>query len=70
MGVEIPGDLCYTGANLSRRCAMELLYFFESIRMPVLNAFMLLITRLGEETALLVVALILILATTWPRPRF
>lgn len=38
---------------------MELLYFFESIRMPVLNEFMLLITRLGEETALLVVALIL-----------
>lgn len=38
---------------------MELLYFFESIRMPGLNAFMLLITRLGEETALLVTALIL-----------
>lgn len=38
---------------------MEVLYFFESIRMPVLNEFMLLITRFGEETALLVAALIL-----------
>lgn len=37
---------------------MEILYFFESIRIPVLNELMLLITRLGEETALLVVALI------------
>ncbi len=37
---------------------MELLYFFEKIRIPVLNELMLLITRLGEETALLVVALI------------
>ena len=37
---------------------MEILYFLESIRMPVLNEFMLLITRLGEETAFLVAALI------------
>ena len=38
---------------------MELLYLFEKIRVPVLNEFMLLITRFGEETAFLVVALIL-----------
>ena len=38
---------------------MQLLYFFEKIRIPLLNEFMLLITRLGEETAFLVVALIL-----------
>ena len=38
---------------------MQLLYFFEQIRNPVLNEIMLLITRLGEETAFLVVALIL-----------
>lgn len=38
---------------------MELLYALEKIRIPVLNEFMLLITRLGEETAFLVVALIL-----------
>jgi undecaprenyl-diphosphatase len=38
---------------------MELLYMFEKIRMPVLNEFMLLITQLGEETAFLVVALVL-----------
>ena len=37
---------------------MELLYFFESIRIPGLNEIMLLITRLGEETAFLVAALI------------
>ena len=37
---------------------MELLYFFEKIRMPILNEFMLLITRFGEETAFLVLALI------------
>ncbi len=37
---------------------MELLYFLESIRMPGLNECMLLITRLGEETAFLVAALI------------
>ncbi len=37
---------------------MGLLYLLESIRMPGLNEFMLLITRLGEETAFLVAALI------------
>lgn len=37
---------------------MSVLYFFEKIRMPVLNEFMLLITRFGEETAFLVAALI------------
>lgn len=38
---------------------MEFLYFLESIRVPVLNEFMLAITQLGEETAFLVAALIL-----------
>ena len=38
---------------------MGFLYFLESIRVPVLNEFMLLITKLGEETAFLAVALIL-----------
>ena len=38
---------------------MEILYMLEKIRIPVLNEFMLLITQLGEETAFLVVALIL-----------
>ena len=38
---------------------MELLYWFEKIRLPGLNEFMLLITQLGEETAFLVAALIL-----------
>ena len=37
---------------------MEFLYLLEKIRMPVLNELMLLITRLGEETAFLVAALI------------
>jgi len=37
---------------------MEVLYFLEKIRVPVLNEFMLLITRMGEETVFLVVALI------------
>ena len=37
---------------------MELLYFLEGIRMPGLNEFMLTITHLGEETAFLVMALI------------
>lgn len=37
---------------------MELLYFLERIRMPVLNECMLGITTLGEETAFLVLALI------------
>lgn len=38
---------------------MELLYLLEKIRLPGLNEFMLLITRLGEETAFLVMALII-----------
>lgn len=38
---------------------MELLYLFEKIRVPGLNEFMLAITTLGEETAFLVIALIL-----------
>ena len=37
---------------------MEVLYFLENLRIPVLNELMLLITRLGEETAFLVAALI------------
>ena len=37
---------------------MEFLYFLEKLRMPGLNEFMLTITRLGEETAFLVLALI------------
>lgn len=36
---------------------MEVLYFLESIRMPALDMFMLLVTKLGEETAFLVAAL-------------
>lgn len=38
---------------------MELLYFLEDLRIPVLNEFMLGITYLGDEIAFLVVALIL-----------
>lgn len=37
---------------------MQILYWLEAIRMPVLNEAMLLITRFGEETAFLVTALI------------
>ena len=37
---------------------MEFLYLLESIRIPALNEIMLLITHLGEETAFLVLALI------------
>ncbi|MBE6980460.1 MAG: phosphatase PAP2 family protein [Ruminococcaceae bacterium] len=37
---------------------MEFLYCLEKIRMPGLNEFMLAVTRLGEETAFLVLALI------------
>ena len=37
---------------------MEFLYFLEKIRVPIVNEFMLLITQFGEETAFLVVALI------------
>jgi len=38
---------------------MGLLYLLEDIRVPVLNEFMLVITTLGEETAFLVIALVL-----------
>lgn len=38
---------------------MDLLYLLERIRVPVLNEFMLLITQFGEETAFLVIALVL-----------
>lgn len=38
---------------------MKFLYFLEGIRMPVLNELMLAVTTLGEETAFLVIALIL-----------
>lgn len=38
---------------------MKLLYLFEQIRLPVLDEFMLIVTRLGEETAFLVIALVL-----------
>lgn len=38
---------------------MQLLYLLEKMRVPVLNELMLLITRLGEETAFLVIALII-----------
>lgn len=37
---------------------MDFLYLLEKIRVPVLNEFMLLITRFGEETAFLIVALV------------
>lgn len=57
--VEISPDLCYTGNTMIiGRDTMEFLYMLEDIRTPVLNEFMLLITRLGEETAFLVLALI------------
>ncbi|MBR4017743.1 MAG: phosphatase PAP2 family protein [Oscillospiraceae bacterium] len=38
---------------------MEFLYILEKIRVPVINEFMLLITTLGEETAFLMIAMIL-----------
>ena len=38
---------------------MSFLYLLERIRMPGLNELMLAVTRLGEETAFLIVALIL-----------
>ena len=38
---------------------MNVLYFLESLRIPVLNEIMLLITTLGEETAFLVTEMIL-----------
>lgn len=37
---------------------MEFLYFLEELRMPGLNEFFLAVTKLGEETAFLVIALI------------
>lgn len=37
---------------------MEVLYFFESIRTPILDKLMMLITELGSETAFLAIALI------------
>lgn len=37
---------------------MEFLYVLEKLRMPIVNEFMLLITQFGEETAFLVVAII------------
>lgn len=36
---------------------MELLYWFESIRTPVLDTVMSLVTRLGEETFFMIAAL-------------
>ncbi len=38
---------------------MEILYFFESIRNPVLDTLMLLFTKLGEETLFLILAMIM-----------
>lgn len=38
---------------------MGFLYFLEKLRMPVLNEFMLAVTKLGEETVFLVIALVL-----------
>ena len=38
---------------------MQFLYLLEKIRLPVLNEFMLAVTTMGEETAFLVIALIL-----------
>ena len=38
---------------------MEFLYFLERIRVPILNELMLLVTQLGEETAFLVIAMII-----------
>ena len=38
---------------------MEMLYLLERMRLPILNEFMLLITKFGEETVFLVTALIL-----------
>ena len=37
---------------------MKFLYFLESIRFPLLDDLMLLVTKFGEETAFLVAALI------------
>ena len=38
---------------------MQFLYFLEGVRLPVLNEFMLAITQLGDETAFLVIALVM-----------
>ena len=38
---------------------MEILYFFESIRNPVLDTLMLLLTKLGEETFFLILAMVI-----------
>ena len=38
---------------------MDFLYMLESIRVPILNEFMLLITNLGDEITFLVIALVL-----------
>ena len=38
---------------------MQILYFFESIRNPVFDAFFSLITKLGEETAFMAIAIII-----------
>ena len=38
---------------------MDFLYFLENIRIPILDRIMLFITQLGEETAFLVIALVL-----------
>lgn len=38
---------------------MQFLYLLESVRVPVLNEFMLAVTQLGEETAFLVIALVM-----------
>ena len=38
---------------------MDFLYFLEGIRIPVLNEIMLFVTQLGEETAFLVIAMII-----------
>ena len=37
---------------------MELLYWFESIRMPVLDVIMQTVTRLGEETVFMLIAML------------
>lgn len=37
---------------------MELLYWFESIRMPILDVIMSIVTRLGEETIFMVIAML------------
>ena len=48
----------YNQRNRKRGILVEFLYLLEKISAPILNEFMLLITKLGEETAFLVIALI------------